>query len=248
MKESFKSNEVKSRVRINMNTTLETNFVLQIMIIILELLEDKRISDAHFLYLKSINIYPSFDYGLIIYFRYIFYNYIKKNENKLYLVNFPIKIGNLLPSKYETDKGEFLFNKFYYCYLLSMFTEAEKIIIYLTPFVLGINLDIIVFDDKENEIIKNINYSGNNKYNFNKDKLFVINMNGHYELLYNEDDNCKYRDLFKKYIYNNSINVDNKDNNKKLLSKTVNINTNNNLNQLIDKRTEEKVSDNNNTF
>ena len=243
MKESFKSNEISSRIRIKFDTILETNLVLQIMIIILELLEDKRISDAHYLYIKSMNIYSSFDYGLILYFRYIFYKYIKKNENKLYLESFPIKIGNLLPSKYETNKGEFLFNKFYYCYLLSMFTEAEKIIIYLTPFVLGINLDIIVYDDNENEVIKNISYTGSNEYNFNKDKLFVLNINGHYELLYNENDNCKYREIFKKYINNYLKKEDNKQ-----LSKSVNINKKINANRLIDKKCEEKSSTKNNSI
>ena len=34
-------------------------------------------------------------------------NYIKENEDQLYLQNFPIKIGNSLPSKYETEKESF---------------------------------------------------------------------------------------------------------------------------------------------
>lgn len=207
MRISFNSNEVKSRTRIKNDTFLDCNLVLKILIIILELLEDKRVSDAHFFYVKSIIICPSFDYGLILYFRYIFYVYIKKNENKLYLPNFPIKIGNLLPSKYETIKGEFLFNKFYYCYLLSIFTDAEKIIVYLTPFVLGINLDIIVFDDNEDEVIKNINYTGRPEYNFKDDKMFVLNIKGHYELLYSDKDNNKYKTIFKKYICNYIPNI-----------------------------------------
>ena len=207
MKQSFNSNEVRSRNRIKEGTFLNVSLVLKIMIIILDLLEENRISDAHYFYIKSIVICPSFDYGLILYFRYIFYIYIKKNENKLYLESFPIKIGNLLPSKYETEKGEFLFNKFYYCYLLSIFTDAEKIIIYLTPFVLGINLDIIVFDDNEDEIIKNINYSGESEYDFNDDKIFVLNIKGHYELLYTEKDNNKYKSIFNKYINNYLPNI-----------------------------------------
>ena len=232
IKKSFNSNEIKSRIRVKYDTILNTNF-LKILIIILELLEDKRISDAHYLYVKSININPLFDYGLIIYYRYIFYNYIKQNENKLYLENFPIKIGNLLPSNYETEKGEFLFNKFYYCYLLSMFTDAEKIIIYLTPFVLGINLDIIVFDDKEDETIKNVNFTGKSEYNFNNDKMFVLNVAGHYELLYSKNDNIKYQEIFEKYTYNNLTNllVD-EANSITPLPKTVkNTENNNNLNK-----------------
>ena len=68
----------------------------------------------------------------------------------------------------------FLFNKFYYLYLLSMFTNAEKIIIHLTPFVLGINLDVIVFHDNEDKTIKNMTYSGESDYNFNEEKFWTL--------------------------------------------------------------------------
>ena len=81
-----------------------------------------------------------------------------------------------------------------------MFTDAEKIIIHLTPFVLGINLDVIIFNDNEDKTIKNMIYSGKCEYNFNEEKLFVLNINGHYELLYSEDDNIKNKDIFKEYI------------------------------------------------
>ena len=234
MYESFNSNEIRSRIRIKYGFVLNTRLVLLIMIIILNLLEEGKISEAHYFYVKSFVIEDSFDYGLIIYYRYIFYLYIKKNENKIYLENFPIKIGNLLPSNYETEQGMFLFNKFYYLYLLSMFKDAEKIIIHLTPFVLGINLDVIIFNDNEDKTIKNMIYSGESEYTFKEDKIFVLNINGHYELLYSENDNDKNKDIFQNYI-NDYYNIN---------FRKVSLNDENNSQQNDNKDEEEKYQNN----
>lgn len=203
MKNSFYSNEIIERKEIKMNTVFKPELPLKIMLIILDLIKKNNEELAHFIFLKCLLICPIFDFGLIFYFRYIFYTYIKENEDKLYLKNFPIKIGNLLPSKYETEDGEFLFNSFYQNYLLKMFMDAEKIIIYLTPFILGMNLDIIVFDD-DSELIKKINYDGKAKYSF-EDIIFLMNRKYHYELLYSKKENEKYKTFFKKYINNDFL-------------------------------------------
>jgi hypothetical protein len=42
---------------------------------------------------------------MIFYFRYLLYEYIKENGYKLYTKEFSVKIGNLLPSEYETESG-----------------------------------------------------------------------------------------------------------------------------------------------
>ena len=152
MKKCFYSVEITSRKNIKMNTVFKPELPLKIMLLIFDLLEkNKDVKTAYLIFVKSILICPIFDFGLIFYLRYSFYEYIKNNENKLYLKNFPIKIGNLLPSKYETESGEFLFKDFYENYLLKMFMDAEKIIIYLTPFILGINLNIILYEDENSD-------------------------------------------------------------------------------------------------
>ena len=261
MKNSFYSQEILSRKEIKMNTVFKPELPLKIMIIILDLVIKNKAELAHLIFLKSLLICPIFDFGLIFYFRYIFYTYIKENENKLYLKNFPIKIGNLLPSKYETEDDKFLFDSFYQNYLLKMFMEAEKIIIYLTPFILGINLDIIIFND-ESDIIKKINYDGKPKYLI-EDRIFLMNLKNHYELLYTKHNNEKYESLFSKYINNdylknsailhelskkNNIIIKPKENINKHVNKNsnknipnvkintnndININTNNNINNNI---------------
>ena len=228
MKKSIYSKEIMERKEIKLNTVFKPDLPLKIMFIILDLMSKNNIEFAHLVFLKSLLICPIFDFGLIFYFRYIIYNYIRNYEDKLYFKEFPIKIGNLLPSKYETEEGEFLYNSFYQNYLLKMFMDAEKIIIYLTPFILGINIDIIVFND-DNETIKNIYYEGKPKYTLN-DKIFLMNRKNHYEIIYSKEYNEKYKSLFEKYINNSfleesiilyEINKKNKDNNY--------ININNNI-------------------
>ena len=102
-----------------------------------------------------------------------------------------------------------------------MFTDAEKIIIHLTPFVLGINLDVIVFNDNEDKKIKNMIYAGDSDYNFNDDKIFVLNINGHYELLYSEEDNTRNTDIFKNYINDYYSNIRIKENIKEEINNKI---------------------------
>ena len=144
---SFQSDEIKRRSRIGKDI-LKPNLIIQIFLIILEYIQNNNVLEAHLTFYKSLLFSKIFDYSLILYLRYIIYMYIKQNEQKLYLESFPVLIGNLLPSIYERD-GVFDFNSFYENYLLKMGQFAEKIVIYLTPFVLGINIELILFDDNE---------------------------------------------------------------------------------------------------
>ena len=118
-----------------------------------------------------------------------------------------------------------------------MFTDAEKIIIHLTPFVLGINLDVIIFNDNEDKTIKNMVFAGESNYNFKNDKLFVLNINGHYELLYTEDDNIKNKDIFNNYINDYYSNLS--------LQKNVNQIQTNETNNKIQKESKEEEENNN---
>ena len=80
--------------------------------------------NAYFLFIGSLLFCPIFDFGLILYFRYVLFKYIQNNENKFYSKDFNILIGNLLPAKYETEDSKFLFDQFYNEYLLKMFQDA----------------------------------------------------------------------------------------------------------------------------
>ena len=201
MYKSFQSDEVQKRLFIGQQN-INQELLIQIMIIILELLENDRIIEAHQVFYKALTFSKDFDLSLILYFRYILYDYIKKNETKLYLKDFPVLIGNLLPSNYEND-GKFDFNSFYENYLLKMFVYAEKIIVYLTPFVLGINLDVVLFDDNEDEVLKHFKFVGKDELNINE-TIFVINKKGHYENVFSYEDNRHFNYIYK--YYRNDIN------------------------------------------
>ena len=200
MNQAFQSKEIQSRFYIKMNVKFKPDLHLYIMFIILDLLEKNKVKESYEIFIKCILSCAIFDYGLILYFRYILYLYIQNNETKLYSESFKVKIGNFLPSKYENEKGEFEFQKFYANYLLKMFMEAEKIIIYLTPFVLGINLDIIIFEDNEDKIVKRLSYEEENGIDNNKNNDIVItllNRNAHYELVYTHEEYMKFSDYYK---------------------------------------------------
>ena len=242
---SFQSEEVKRRLWIGKDY-LNPNLIVQIFLVILEQLENNRIGEAHLSFYKALLFSKLFDFSLILYLRYIIYIYIKQNEKKLYLESFPVLIGNLLPSNYEKD-GVFDFNSFYENFLLKMFQFAEKIVIYLTPFVLGINLNVILFEDNENEVIKKFGFSGKSNL-FIDDIIFILNRSGHYENIFSYEDNQKYNFIY--YIYQNNlrpffINVDNSlvinnfnnnnsnknyNNNFQILSPAINYNQYNNQN------------------
>ena len=198
MNQAFKSKEIQDRLHIKIDINFKPDLHLKIMYLILTLMQKGQIKESYELFIKCVLSCAVFDFGLILYFRYILYLYIQNNEKKLYTQSFPVKIGNFLPAKYENEKGEFDFQKFYTNYLLKMFTEAEKIIIYLTPFVLGINLDVIIFEDNEEHIVKRFSYEEENGENKNINNVItLLNRNAHYEIVYTHNDYNKYSEYYK---------------------------------------------------
>ena len=196
---SFNSQELQKRIIIR-GMDIKPDLTFKILILIVDLLEKNMKEKALEFLVKSFSTCKKFDYAVIYYLRYILYDYIKKNENKVYLKTFPIKIGNLLPSKYETDEGKFLFNSFYENYLLNFFTDAEKIIIYLTPMVLEVELDIIVYDSEE-DIYQKFKWEGDSELKINE-VISLLNSYNHYEITYNSNDYEKNKTFFEKFENN----------------------------------------------
>ena len=193
------NNPLSKYLKIGSEDKIKPKMVKMILILIYKYLEKKCIKEAYKIFYVSFNTCRSFDMGLIFYFRYILYTFIQSNEQKIYTKEFPVLIGNLLPENYEID-GNFDFNSFYENYLLKLYTDAEKIIIYLTPFVLSANLHVIIYDGNQNDNIQKISCPNllNEDYN-----IYTLIKNSHYELIYLETQYEK-----EKFILNDYTNLD----------------------------------------
>ena len=187
---------------------------------------------AYEIFIKCINNYKDFDYGLILYLKYIIFKFIRKNEDKCFTKDFPIMLGNLLPSEYETEDGTFLFNKFYNEYLLNLYREAEKIIIYITPFVLDININILIFEENTG-ILDNMKFINFEK-DFDNNNITILLRGNHYDLSYNENFVKQFYNYLKIFEYNEEINsmnnISDDDNNFNLFPNEKNDLNNNNIN------------------
>ena len=197
---SFNSEELKSRLIIG-NIVLKPDLALKLLILITDLLKKDNISLAHNILVKSFSCCRKFDYAIIFYFRFILYDYIKKSEEKTYIKSFPIKLGNLLPSQYETEEGKFLYESFYQNYLLKFYTDAEKIVIYLTPFVLGVALNVLIYDANDEEILQNFKWEEGHGLNLS-DEINLLNRKNHYEIVYMNKEYEKYKNIFSFYENN----------------------------------------------
>ena len=185
--------EEKLRNILKKNDIDEKNILLCLLLIYLtlSLKNDYSIFQSYEYFIKCINNIPLFDYGLIFYFRIIIFKYIEKNEDKLFAETFPVNLGNLLPNEYETEDEIFLFNKFYDEFLLKLYKDAEKIVIYVTPFILDINFNILIFEDVT-QSLSSMKFINNDNLNY----INILLKYGHYDLIYNEKYFLKFKNYF----------------------------------------------------
>ena len=188
---------------------MNISIVSEILYIIINQLETD-ISKAYIILLKAFLFCNSFDFSIIFFTRYLIYEYISTNENKIYSKEFQIEVGSLLPDDFIIDKGnknEYCFENYYSLYLMKPKTFAEKIVIYVAPFVFNIKMNILMYNygnNIEKSIIQEKKFLNENG---NKNKLQAqINLlfrKAHYDVYYKFDE---YED-FKKYfdIFSNKL-------------------------------------------
>lgn len=193
----FLNESILSRINIKHNFTLKHQSVIGFLIIIYQSLITCNINEAYDIFVECMLRSEQFDYALILYLRFITYRYIKNNENKLYTKTFAIQIGNLLPSEYEKD-GSFLFDMFYENFLLKMFKDAEKIIIYVLPFVLCTKINIVMLE-LDNDPIKLFTYYGIIPSKRDEFTIDILNHKSHYDLIYTQNFYMQYNQLLTEY-------------------------------------------------
>ena len=172
---------------------------------------------SYTIFIKMLNNIKDFDYGLISYFHFLIFEFIENNQDNHYSEVFNVKIGNLLPKEYEDENGNQNFNLFYDNFLFKLFTEAEKIIIYISPFIFNIELNLYYensqnppeeeeiktslidsdSEEKEKQVIKQ--YEVLNFKPENNTPLYQISLlyrRTHYDVLYSDS----YYEVYKTYL------------------------------------------------
>lgn len=192
---------VKTKEYLSPLKILKTSIVNQALYTLVKEME-KNDNDTISLYeiLLKLFIYcKDFDYGIIYFTRYLLYEYISLNEDKIFSKDTQIELGCFLPEEFVKDKGdknEYFFEKFYTFQLMKPKTFAEKIVIYIIPFVFNVNLNILIYDYGANSFIEEKKFeSENSKYEINL--LFRKN---HYDIYYKKDFYSKYNRILDRLL------------------------------------------------
>ena len=191
----FNDKITKKYLKVSSNNIIKPEKIKNILVAIYYSIYEKNIKKSLRILNSAFNLSKNFDIALILFFRYELYKFINENQFKFYTETFPVLIGNLLPAEYETKDGKFLYQKFYEKYLLKLFTDAEKIVIYLTPFIFPIKLNIILFKASSNEFIQEFYCKNYNKKDY---IITLINKKLHYEVIYEVNEYIK----FEEYLIN----------------------------------------------
>jgi len=234
---------------------MNTDIVPEILFIIINKMETD-ISKAYTVLLKSFLFCSDFDFAIIYFTRYLIYEYISANENKIYSKEYQVEVGCLLPDDYVIDQGEkndYLFENYYALHLMNPKTFAEKIVLYVAPFVFNIRMNILIYDfgiGGEKSIIQEKKFLNENgdKNNFQAE-INLLFRKMHYDTYYKLDyyeDYQKYFDIFINKFEDRPFLEENNFQEPKIENKIENSNPIDNYVNILDKGS--PFSNNNNTL
>ena len=213
---------IKEKEYLKTINELDIDIVSIIFYIIINQMEND-VSKAYKVLLKAFLNFEEFDFSLIFFTRYLIYEYISANEDKIFSKEFALEVGCLLPDGYVVDKGsknEYLFENFYNLQLMKPKTFAEKIVLYVVPFVFNIDMKILLYDFGNQDKISRIEEK--KFFNENKSKLKIeidlLYRKSHYDIYYTKksyEDNKKILNVFLNIKENEIEKMPEKQNKKK---------------------------------
>ena len=183
-----------------MNISITT----QIIYILINQMENN-INSAYNCLLKVFLYCPDFDFDIIYFTRYLIYEYISANENKIYSRKFQVEVGCLLPENFVVEKGdknEYLFEDYYSMQLMQPKSFAEKIVLYIVPFVFNVNMNILIYDFGINGAPSSIqprDFTHGDKNN-SQIEINLLFRKAHYDIYYKQkyyEDNKKFLNQLK---------------------------------------------------
>ena len=213
---------IKEKEYLKKINELDIDIVSIIFYIIINQMEND-VSKAYKVLLKAFINFKEFDFSLIFFTRYLIYEYISANEDKIFSKEFALEVGCLLPDGYVVDKGsknEYLFENFYNLQLMKPKTFAEKIVLYVVPFVFNVDMKILLYDFGNQDKISRIEEK--KFFNENKSKLKIeidlLYRKSHYDIYYTKksyEDNKKILNVFLNIKENEIEKMPEKQNKKK---------------------------------
>ena len=181
-------------------TTEEKYIAITLLEIIIRFIQKDNIEEAYLTLIKGFNVTRTFDRIMIFYLRFLLYEYISDNQQKLFKKDFPVLLGNLLPAEYETPDGKFLYNEYFLKDLLKFYTCAEKLAVYLVPYILKVNLNIVFYYFGKDCDIENKFFSCELPHSEKKlDTINVLFRKAHYDVCYFTEYYNRYKKLLNMY-------------------------------------------------
>ena len=228
------------------------NEILEILYLLITKIEKNDLQTAYTMLLKVFIFNQDFDFAIIIFTRYLLYEYISANEDKIYSKEFLLEVGCLLPDNYIIDKGnknEYYFENYFSEELMNPKTFAEKIIVYIAPYVFNINMNILDYCFGENgakSVITEKKFNNEKKDNF-QCQINLLYRKNHYDVYYKYDFWDKYKE-YLNILKNKSENIKNLEENEspKPIHENSNLNNKNNSEENNNINNNFELFDNNN--
>ena len=242
---------IKTKDYLSYIKKLNVGIVSQILYYIITIMEKKDLNETYLILMKVFLYCNDFDIGIVYFTRYLIFEYILENEDKIYSKESPIEIGCFLPEDFVEDKGdknEYYFENFFLLQLMKTKTFAEKLVIYITPFVFNCRLNILMYDYGANSFVQEKTFIGEKD---SENEINLLFRKAHYDVYYKKKYFEKFSEklellpnIAENILFLNAKNPE-ETFNKRNIDNNQNNNNQNNINQNGNNQNNNNQNDNN---